>query len=351
LDKYSKQAENLNNEEIEFYLDHFTELLKQIKWGESSRTFFRTAVVQAVNFIVLDDKQINKKIKAWEAKIHSLEREVKNGATGRSFELEAVSGEETGDEPQDLDFLNNTDESQHKPENGSGTENKTVIDPEPKPQVQKPDKAGEKKDNAKNVGLKSITENLDRILELLKRKKISVHAMFVEAEPDRIEGKTIFFCLEENKQWHKDHLSKAANSDVISEVIGEVTGKKFQVKFETGNINSKNQMKNHSSQNGSTREDENNKSSGIDETEKTGKEEKGDKVEKKTVSEEKGVPADKKPAKESGADTRPEEKAGGSQTEKDDQSGPNQKNKDAGSAKDDKENMLKYFEKKFEIKE
>jgi len=170
LDQYLKQAEKLNNEEIEFYLDHFTELLKQIKWGESSRTFFRTTVVQAVNFIVLDDKQINKKIKAWEAKIHSLEREVKSGAAARPSKMEAASVGEPENEPQDLDFLNNSDEAQLKPENGSGAENKIVIDPES--QVEKPAKTGAKKDNAKSVGLESITENLDRILELLKRKKI-----------------------------------------------------------------------------------------------------------------------------------------------------------------------------------
>jgi len=355
LDKYLKQAEKLNNEEIEFYLDHFTELLKQIKWGESSRTFFRTTVVQAVNFIVLDDKQINKKIKAWEAKIHSLEREVKSGAAARPSKMEAASVGEPEDEPQDLDFSNNSDEAQLKPENGSGAENKIVIDPEPEPQVEKPAKTGAKKDNAKSVGLESITENLDRILELLKRKKISVHAMFVEAEPDRIEGKTIFFCLEENKQWHKDHLSKAANSGIISEVIGEVTGKKFQVKFETGNIDAKNQMKNHSGQNGSTGEDEKNRSPGIVETEKTEKEdkkeEKKDRVEKNTVSENKSEAADKKPPEGSGTDTRPEEKMDGSQTVDGDKSDISKKDNDAGPAKDDKEDMLKYFEKKFEIKE
>ncbi|MES0340965.1 MAG: DNA polymerase III subunit gamma/tau [Candidatus Humimicrobiaceae bacterium] len=339
LDKYSKQAENLNNEEIEFYLDHFTELLKQIKWGESSKTFFRTAVVQAVNFIVLDDKQINKKIKAWEAKIHSLEREVKSGATGRPFEQESASVGEPGGEPQDLYFLNDTDEAQLKPKNGSGIENKTVIDPEPESQVQKPAKTGVKKGNTKSVGLKSITENLDRILELLKRKKISVHAMFVEAEPDRIEGNTIFFCLEENKKWHKDHLNKAANSDIISGVIGEVIGEKYQVEFETGSINTKNQMKNYSSQKGPNGDDEKiNRSPGIDKNEKT-------------KNEDRGAAGDKKSPKESSANVKPLEKKDESQTVKDDKDGTIQKDKDDVPAKDENEDMLKYFEKKFEIKE
>ena len=339
LEKYSKQAESLSNEEVEFYLDHFTELLKQIKWGESSRTFFRAAVIQAVNFIVLDDKQIDKKIKAWEAKIHSLEREVKNGSRAGSLKQEAVNVGEPGDEPQDLDFLNNTEEAGIETENGTETETKITIDPKPEPGVQKLADEEVKKSNVKSVGLKTITDNLDRILELLKRKKISVHAMFVEAEPDRIEGKTIFFCLDENKKWHKDHLNKAANSDIISGVMGEVIGKKYQVEFETGSINTKNQMKNHSSQKGPNGDDEKiNRSPGIDKNEKT-------------KNEDRGAAGDKKAPKESDTNVKPVEKKDESQTVKYDKDGTIQKDKDDVPAKDENEDTLKYFEKKFEIKE
>ncbi|TET48865.1 MAG: DNA polymerase III subunit gamma/tau, partial [Actinomycetota bacterium] len=101
--KYIKQAESLHKEEIEYYLDHFTELLKQIKWGESSKTFFRAAAIQAITYIVLDDKQIDKKIRAWEAKIHSLEREVKD--TGVLFE-ESGQVATPSQDSEDLDFLN-----------------------------------------------------------------------------------------------------------------------------------------------------------------------------------------------------------------------------------------------------
>jgi len=357
LDNYSKQAESLSNEEVEFYLDHFTELLKQVKWGESSRTFFRTAVIQAVNFIVLDDKQINKKIKAWEAKIHSLEREVKNGAAGGPIIQEAVNVDESGSGMQDLDFLHNTGETKLEPVNGSGIETKIVMDPEPEPEpeIMKTPDASAKKSNAKTSGLKSITENLDRILELLKRKKISVHAMFVEAEPDRIDDKTVFFCLDENKKWHKDHLNKKANSDIISDVISEVTGKKYQVEFETGNINMKNQMKNHSSQDSSSGEDKkNNRSAGTDKLEKTKKEEKEEKEEeagKNNANKDESQAAGKKPTAESGADTRPAEKTGGEQNTKTGIDSADKKDKNTGSAGDGKEDMLKYFEKKFEIKE
>ena len=246
---------------------------------------------------------------------------------------------EPGDEPQDLDFLNNTEEAGIETENGTETETKITIDPKPEPGVQKPADEEVKKSNVKSVGLKTITDNLDRILELLKRKKISVHAMFVEAEPDRIEGKTIFFCLDENKKWHKDHLNKAANSDIISGVIGEVIGKKYQVEFETGSINTKNQMKNHSSQKGPNGDDEKiNRSPGIDKNEKT-------------KNEDRGAAGDKKSLKESDASVKPAEKKDESQTVKYDKDGTIQKDKDDVPAKDENEDMLKYFEKKFEIKE
>jgi len=81
---------------------------------------------------------------------------------------------------------------------------------------------------------------MDRILEKLKKVRIAVHAMFVEAGPGRIENGILYFYLEENKQWHKDHLNKSVNSTIIASVINEVTGKKYGVRFETGDVKEKN---------------------------------------------------------------------------------------------------------------
>lgn len=49
--RYLGQAEKLKKEELEFYMSLFTELLKQIKWGEGSKVFFKSAVIRAINSI------------------------------------------------------------------------------------------------------------------------------------------------------------------------------------------------------------------------------------------------------------------------------------------------------------
>ena len=88
----------------------------------------------------------------------------------------------------------------------------------------------EKKDE--EIGL--INNNLDKISQSLKKKKISVHAMFMEAVPYKIENGTLYFYLDKEKEWHRDHLNKSKNIELISSVIKEVTGKHLRVKFELG---------------------------------------------------------------------------------------------------------------------
>ena len=114
----------------------------------------------------------------------------------------------------------------------------------------------------------------------------------------------------------------------------------------------KNQMKNHSSRNGLSGEDKKiNSSAGTDEIEKTRKEEKEEDTGKNKAKEDEGPAADKKPPGESGAGTRPAGKTRGDQNAEAGVDSADQKDKDTGLAGDDKEDMLKYFEKKFEIKE
>jgi len=73
--RYETQAERLKKKELEFYMELFTELLKQIKWGEGSKVFFKSAVIRAVNFIMLDEKGIIEKTRLIETRIDKLKEE------------------------------------------------------------------------------------------------------------------------------------------------------------------------------------------------------------------------------------------------------------------------------------
>ncbi len=233
LERYRKQAETLQNEEIDYYMEHFTELLKQIKWGESSRTFFKSSVIRALNFIVLDDSKLEKKARAWDSRLDAIERKV-NGSISRT--APPAPAIEAG---RDLDIISKGGMEEPGRDNPAGI----IRDEDAAREIEKShgiDNNGAGKKAKYTDGLALIESNMDRILEKLKKARISVHAMFIEPGPGRRADGILYFYLEENKKWHKDHLNKSANSAIIASVINEVTGKKYGVRFETGDVKEKN---------------------------------------------------------------------------------------------------------------
>ena len=233
-DKYLNQAKKLQKEEIEFYMELFTDLLKQIKWGEGSKVFFKSAVVRAINFIVLDEKEIGKKTRLMETQIESLRKEIdkinsmQEGNKNSHNHRADVGTSVYENEEDDFDIINSNEidkmvseveiQSKHKVSGGKAHKSEMA------------DAGVEKKDEEISL----INNNLDKISQSLKKKKISVHAMFTEAVPYKIENGTLYFYLDKEKEWHKDHLNKIKNIELISSVIKEVTGKDFKIKFELG---------------------------------------------------------------------------------------------------------------------
>ncbi len=233
-DKCLGQAKRLQKEEIEFYMELFTDLLKQIKWGEGSKVFFKSAVVRAINFIVLDEKEIGKKTRLMETQIESLRKEIdkinsiQEGYKNSHNHKADVDTSVYENEEDDFDIININEidkivsevEIQSKHTVSRGKAHKSEM----------ADAGVEKKDE--EIAL--IDNNLNKIWQSLKKKKISVHAMFTEAVPYKIENGTLYFYLDKEKEWHRDHLNKSKNIELISSVIKEVTGKDLRIKFELG---------------------------------------------------------------------------------------------------------------------
>jgi DNA polymerase-3 subunit gamma/tau len=232
--RYKTQSEKLSKEELEFYMDLFTELLKQIKWGEGSKVFFKSAVVKAVNFMMLDEKEISEKTRLLESRIDKLKEEVERISSmqekGEDIGSHKVSAGSSESESRSDDFdiikSNEIDEIVKDVEiSGKSARSKKEASGSDKAAPEKVEKDGE-------IG--EITGNLDQICLNIKKKKISVYAMFTEASPYRVDNGTVYFLLDEKNRWHRDQLNKKANTELISDVIKEVTGKDFKVVFETG---------------------------------------------------------------------------------------------------------------------
>jgi len=188
-------------------------------------------VIRALNFIVLDDSKLEKKARAWDSRLDAIERKV-NGSLSRT----APPVPETG---RDLDIISRNDMEEPVQDSPAGI----IRDEDAAREIEEShvidnNGAGKKVKDTDELAL--VESNMDRILEKLKKTRIAVHAMFVEAGPGRIEDGILYFYLEENKQWHKEHLNKSVNSAIIASVINEVTGKKYGVRFEAGDVKEKN---------------------------------------------------------------------------------------------------------------
>jgi DNA polymerase III subunit gamma/tau len=227
MDRYNKQAEMLQNEEIEYYIGHFTELLKQVKWGESSKTFFKSFMIQAINYMVLDNSQFEKKVGALVARLDALERKIDS--------LPGETSSNRNKDPVPDALIAKKIDPEHKKNEGSDAKGKKIEEKSSRAYEKPEDLKKEGRGPIKKSGddFEFIKKNMDRILDVLKEKKISVYAMFVESVPGRLEENTLYFYLDENKKWHKDHLNKSGNSNMISSVIMQVTGMKYPVVFET----------------------------------------------------------------------------------------------------------------------
>jgi hypothetical protein len=234
-ERYKAQSLKFLREELEFHIDLFAGLYKQIRWGEGSGTFFKAEMIKAVNFIVTDNKELDKRTRALEVQLKVLNERFKK--TGPH-----VPGEKSSGAP--------AEENKKIP----GKEKKAVkveksIDPGSKEDHSSGNTtASAGKEDPGSGDINALSSKLDEILKTLKKKKIPVYAMFVESEPSRIEKGTLYFVLSEDKKWHKDHLNKVKNVELISGIIEEVTGIKYKIKFELGGVEPKNNKYKDSSQ-------------------------------------------------------------------------------------------------------
>ena len=324
-EKYLNQAGELDKEEMEFYMELFTDLLKQVKWGEDLKVFFKTAIIKAINYSITDKRKIGEKTPGIEAQIEYLQKEIdkinstKNDVKDFYIRKDEIDRGISKNEEEDFDIINTDEIDRMVNEVGIRSKNKessrkvkklTVEEKITGSEVNRKDNGTDEKiDKGEDSGIDLIYDNIERISQNLKKKKISVHAMFAEAEPDRIENNILYFLLGEKNEWHRDHLNKSSNAELISGVVKEITGKSFKIKFEIKKNNKSNIKNNTESISGSS--------------------------------------AGKSAGEKVNAGSGPEEnKSGGIDNEN---STTGKSKKDSKTARED--DVLNYFEKKFNIKE
>jgi len=242
-EKYYNQAGLISSNELEYQINLFSELLKQIKWSESSKAFFKAAVIKAVNLTHLGEEQLSRKLKNIDLEIEKLNEKLMQLSSSKSpdgkkekiddFKEVKTYENEVKTSKADKIKINDTEENIKK-----DTGKETLEIKKPPVRKKEPDalkgrpatetEQQEGKEKYENL----ICKNWSNLLLKIKEKNISIHAMFVETRGFKIKGNSIYFFLEQNKNWHKEHLNKTNNTIIIQELIREVTGKNFEIIFD-----------------------------------------------------------------------------------------------------------------------
>jgi DNA polymerase-3 subunit gamma/tau len=224
-ERYYNQAGLFLPYDMEYLIELFTDLLKQLKWGESSKTFFKTTIIKAINHDLMDKAGSSDRVN----KIDSLSREPEVKKVLKKPDIQDFKKNTAGDKKgADIKQSEKSVKEAVKPEGLEDDMKKEAVKA-----VKKEEGHEEKcKDLKPSECKKIILKNWDKLLSTLKKENISIQAMFVETLGFKLDGNKIIFYLAENKKWHKDHLAKTKNSLLIQQLLREVTGKSFQINFE-----------------------------------------------------------------------------------------------------------------------
>ncbi len=161
---YSSQANRVSSGQLEFLMDLYSGLYKQIKWGEGAKTFFKASFIKALSY-------------------------------GKKPEKERPKAKVEAKEP-------------------IPSKKKKQKKKEVRPQTGDP-----------------VKDNWDKICNVLKEIKVSVHAKFMETTGYSIDGKKILFYLGENNKWHEEQLNRGKNRKIVSQALKKATGNDYMVKF------------------------------------------------------------------------------------------------------------------------
>ncbi len=83
-ERYFNQAKLFSTIEVEFLINLYSELLKQLRWSESAKSYFKAAIIKSVNYSFIDEEQMDKRFR----KIGSDLEELKNDISKVSVSIQ-----------------------------------------------------------------------------------------------------------------------------------------------------------------------------------------------------------------------------------------------------------------------
>jgi len=264
-DSYFNQAGLFKHEELQYLMELFSDLLRQIRWGENAKSFFKATIIKAINYENTDNALYASRIKKIESDISEIKLKFKGEQPGDALNKQnkteaAVNKTDNSTivpilKPEiktdkEIDIKNDEkipaivpveeiEKNTHKVNAGTdkniqkrnqvNISDDTITSNKAPGEISKD--LADKKDDLNEFEI-IISNNWNQLQAKLKSKKTATQAMFAEVKNFKVVSNKITFYLDNNKKWHKDHLSIQANLEIIRDIIKEITGKNFIVQFD-----------------------------------------------------------------------------------------------------------------------
>ncbi|HEY5501195.1 MAG TPA: DNA polymerase III subunit gamma/tau, partial [Candidatus Humimicrobiaceae bacterium] len=251
-EKYLDQANLISDSLLQFCIELFSSLYKEIRISEGSEILFRAALISAVannasnteNAEKLQISNLQNKIEGFDKELENVNTtllgiqanidnvlNIINNKTGISENIQAKKPQVLSEKEKTAEKIENIEiKDSLEKQNSTMTSIKTGTDIS-KDKVRKP--SDETETSSGSDFTDEVKAGWDRICSAIKSKErgIPLCAMFIEARKIKINKTSIFFYLPNNSQFHKENLNKAENTKKIEAAIKEVTGKDFTASF------------------------------------------------------------------------------------------------------------------------
>jgi len=199
--KYLDQEKEIDSQNLNYLIDLFSMLYKDIKRDNSLRAMLRHAIIKAISY--------DGNFKTWP-------KDAPDNAIQASVKPDVSSPKASGNMQKKQDAR----PDDIKKEEAS---NKKIR--------QDAIKGHKKESGLKDEDISVFKEKWDEIIDELSLLSSSLKGQFIEVKKARVDAEKAYFYLPEKFKWHKEQLNKIDNIKKISDVFKKVISKSYLIEF------------------------------------------------------------------------------------------------------------------------
>lgn len=214
IEELKKQSKKISLPEIIRCLQILSEGENQSKWSSQPR------IVLEISIIKLCNNATDLSIESMSHRLVKLENIIKSGKT--IIEDNKLTDNQDNEEKKNIDY--------NLPDNSIKSNESSSVE------SQEPLKSGNNNETEfqgtnDNVSNQEVVKNWAEVLKVIKKERISIHALIMEGKPVDIKGNTLIISFDEGFGFHRDAIDKNQNKEYVQGVINNFFKSNLEIKF------------------------------------------------------------------------------------------------------------------------